>query len=256
MRIDYVLLDPTGNTTILVTTQVPEADQPSVAAELMAEEPSAEQVGFLTREDGFDAALRMAGGEFCGNASMCAAVLTAAGQNLAEGIVTLRVSGALEPVNVRVVRQKDGSFTGAVSMPQPALIETRELPGIGSRPVVFFDGIAHIIIEETPDRTAAEALAPALAHFLHADAVGLMFLDVENETLTPLVFVPAANTLFWENSCASGTTAAGAYLMHQSGEAVRLTLKQPGGSLTVAVREDGNPVLSGTVRIIRHAVKE
>ncbi|MEE3458049.1 MAG: hypothetical protein VZQ82_08420, partial [Lachnospiraceae bacterium] len=62
MSIDYTLLDPTGNTTILVTTPVPAADQPSAAAKLMEAEPAAEQVGFLSREEGFDTVLRMAGG--------------------------------------------------------------------------------------------------------------------------------------------------------------------------------------------------
>lgn len=256
MSIGYTLLDPTGNTTILVTTPVPAADQPSAAAKLMEAEPAAEQVGFLSKEEGFDTVLRMAGGEFCGNASMCAAVMAAADRNMDEGTLTLRVSGASGPVKVRVKRQADGSYEGTVAMPCPVSIEERDLPGIGRRPVVFFDGIAHIIIEEKPDKEAAEALAPHLVKVLGSDAVGLMFLDYENETLTPLVYVPEAGTLFWENSCASGTTAAGAYLAAKEGRAVQLTLRQPGGNLSVTVREDGQPVLTGSVRILKRTISE
>ena len=72
--LSYALLDPTGNMTLLAETPVPEAAQPLTAKRLMALEPATEQVGFVSKtEDGIG--LRMAGGEFCGNASMSAAVL-------------------------------------------------------------------------------------------------------------------------------------------------------------------------------------
>ena len=62
MELDYVLMDPTGNLTALVTSPVPEARQSADALALMAAEPTAEQVGFLS-PGGADAdvALRMAG---------------------------------------------------------------------------------------------------------------------------------------------------------------------------------------------------
>ena len=76
--ISYYLMDPCKNVTILVETPLPEASFPFVAAELMKQEPLAEQVGFVAGEGpGWEEGrhrLQMAGGEFCGNASMCAAV--------------------------------------------------------------------------------------------------------------------------------------------------------------------------------------
>ena len=56
MKLDYRIFDPTGNITLLVETPVPAAMQPRIAAQLMALEPRAEQVGFLSP----DGALRMA----------------------------------------------------------------------------------------------------------------------------------------------------------------------------------------------------
>ena len=47
----YRLFDPTGNITLLVETPVPVEEQPAVAQALMEQEPSAEQVGFLTITD-------------------------------------------------------------------------------------------------------------------------------------------------------------------------------------------------------------
>ena len=64
----YILMDPSGNVTLLVLDPVPEERQPAVAAELMKKENRAEQAGFLSFPDDkkYDIALRMAGGEFCG----------------------------------------------------------------------------------------------------------------------------------------------------------------------------------------------
>jgi diaminopimelate epimerase len=81
-----------------------------------------------------------------------------------------------------------------------------------------------------------------------------MILNRAESRLYPLVYVPSAGTLFWENSCASGTTAVGAFLAAESGKAIEITLQQPGGNLTIAASETGDLLLSGTVRIRRHAV--
>ena len=250
MSVRYALLDPTGNTTILVETPVSPADQPRIAAALMEQEPSAEQVGFLTvREDGVS--LRMAGGEFCGNAAMSAAALLAIDRGLSEGAFTVAVSGAEEPVPVEVYRQPDGSFRGTVTMPRPLSLGGERLPDGSLRPVVRFGGITHVILDTAPDRAGAEAAARAWCGALRAEALGLMFLDRDAGTLAPLVYVPAADTLFWENSCASGTAAVGAWLFTETGTG-RIALRQPGGTLT-AEAADGCLRLTGTVRLQRRS---
>ena len=74
MNVRYRMFDPTGNLTLLVETPVEAARQAETAARLLEAEPATEQVGFLCAAPDADIALRMAGGEFCGNAAMCAAV--------------------------------------------------------------------------------------------------------------------------------------------------------------------------------------
>jgi diaminopimelate epimerase len=165
--------------------------------------------------------------------------------------VIRKSSGAPGFVTVRVGENRDGSFTGSVNMPAPGKIETRALPGAGKHPVVSFDGISHIILEEPILKEDAEVLAGEWCRALGADAVGLMFLDRAQDTLTPLVYVPSAGTLFWENSCASGTTAVGAYLAAESGKHVVKALRQPGGELTVDAYPDGALTITGTVRLQR-----
>jgi diaminopimelate epimerase len=281
MKVDYTVLDPTGNITILVTSPVEISLQPPVASKLMELVPEAEQVGFLSEAEGCDIALRMAGGEFCGNASMCAATYYVNEEGLNTCQVTLHVSGAEGPVAAEIEKLPDGKWRGTVNMPRPQKLDMVDLPGVGKLPVVSFDGISHVIYE-VPDskpsggysdvdsasdmsvshfeaankldelpisRAEAETLAYDWCRYLGVDALGIMFLNTEASSMTPLVYVPAAGTLFWENSCASGTTACGAYAAARTGGPVSLSLGQPGGSLEIRVSEDGASRLSGTVRI-------
>jgi diaminopimelate epimerase len=79
-EIKYCIFDPTGNITALVETGVEEARQPEVASLIMSRHPDVEQIGFVcfSEQNGdADVSLRMAGGEFCGNATMSAAALFA-----------------------------------------------------------------------------------------------------------------------------------------------------------------------------------
>ena len=74
MTIDYLVADPSGNTTILVLTPVPKEEHSALAAKLLALPGiEAEQVGYVTREAGKPLRVDMMGGEFCGNASRSAA---------------------------------------------------------------------------------------------------------------------------------------------------------------------------------------
>ncbi len=246
--IRYAFLDPTGNKTILVESPTPAEDQPSAAAELMELEPDAEQVGFLTA-DGDRISLRMAGGEFCGNAAMSAAALCAMDRGIASGALRVSVSGAAEPVEVSMRAESDGAVRGTVRMPKPVSVKEEVFPDGAVLPVVRFDGICHVIAEGALTRERAEAVLPEWCRFLRADAAGIMLLDRKAGTLSPLVYVPAAGTLCWERSCASGTTAVGAYLAEKEGP-VSLELTQPGGTLKIEAAADGELYLTGRVRMV------
>ena len=247
--VTYTLLNPTGNMTLLAETPVPEASQALIARKLMALEPETEQVGFVCF-DSDSAALRMAGGEFCGNASMSTAVLFAARKALDRAAVSVTVSGTPEPVAVTV--EKTGNcWHGEVTMPRPVSVKTERFPDGSEHPVVRLPGITHVILEKEMGQAEAEQLAPVWCRLLRADGLGLMFLDRERGALKPLVYVPETGTLFWESSCASGTTAVGAWLAKESGQAVSLSLKQPGGTLNIAAEPEGKLILSGTVEILR-----
>lgn len=248
MEILYSLLDPTGNLTILVETPVAVSAQPRVAALLMAQEPMAEQVGFLSPGGkGYDLALRMAGGEFCGNAAMSAAALLHLRNFLPDGICRVSVSGAERPVEVEV--RGDGSDYAClcrVEMPRPLRIGE----AFGA-PLVEFPGISHQILTVPTSRAAAEAAVKERCAALGAEALGLMLLSRDGASLTPLVYVPGADTLCWESSCASGTAAVGAHFAAKYGAETTLSLREPGGVLRVTAAPDGAIFLAGRARICK-----
>ncbi len=285
------ILDPTGNITALVESPVPVSRQPEAAAMVMAEHPEVEQVGFVTftgfteKKPSAAVHLRMAGGEFCGNASMCAAALYRIRKGMEETghTVLLSVSGAAGPVEVHVrpaggeispdgtaaEQAETGVFRTDIRMPEAAGIEEVPLRYEyldGELPLVRMQGISHILIEETSpffvmkkDRTLAEKAAVRWCRELQAEGLGLMFLQqsaADHEAaetaycLTPLVCVPGSSTVFWENSCASGSSAAGMYLARQAGGAVKVRFREPGGCLTVeSGGMEGVTRLFGQVRL-------
>ena len=257
----YRIFDPTGNITALVMSEVEAERQPAAAAALMRRFPELEQVGFLRFPEGEPPELRRAGGEFCANASMCAAALYALRCGTDPETVRLRVSGARSEVLVRLRKETDDSFSAAVRMPgKPELFETEYDDGLlrGPLPGLRMEGVTHLIVGEAsplyallrePAR-AAKAVR-TLCAALGAKCLGLMFLGGgPSFTLTPLVFVPESGTLFWENSCASGSAAVGAYLAAQAGRAVRLELREPGGTLEVESAPDGETWIRGRARLI------
>jgi len=253
------ILDPTGNITALVESPVAEAEQPAVAERIMRLHPEVEQVGFLTPmgAEGLPK-LRMAGGEFCGNAAMSAAALLLLNSGRDGGALSLRVSGASEPVALRL--QRDGEGFRAEALMPPALAVTEEdfaFEGLRARlPLVRLEGICHIIVEEgsplfalREKREEAEQAVRRFCAALSAPGLGLLFLEAggAERRMTPLVYIPGGDTVFWENSCASGSAAVGMALEARKG-AAELTLHQPGGALRV--KSDGRTRLYGRVRLV------
>lgn len=257
--IRYSIFDPTGNITALVESPVEIIRQPEVAAGLMKRHPEVEQVGFIS----FDPvpSLRMAGGEFCGNASMCAAARilmeTGASEMKKQEYtrIKLRVSGADDPVEVDLKKKDRDSFLAGIHMPRAEGIKELDFDYGHMRdklPVVLMGGISHIILSpKSPfaslkdDREAAESALRSWGDQLGHPGLGLMFLTPKKlppedsrgssiyYDLKPLVYIPGSGTMFWEQSCASGSAAVGVYLAAKQGSIIDLTLQEPGGSLRV-----------------------
>lgn len=253
MEIKYFLADPTGNITGLVESPVSVEHQPEIAEMIMNKEPSCEQVGFIMDPvEGSDITLRMAGGEFCGNATMTIAAYFCSKNDLqdnAERDVNVKVIGTTGIFPVRVKRENE-IFYGTIMMPKPISISEKILPFENHNyryPVVEFTGISHVVIEDNVPVYLPEGAIKLWADRLKVKGIGLMLLNKEKTEIRPLVYVKEPESLVWESSCASGTTAVTAYLSSRPGGPKTFSFKEPGGTLKTSVDENGNIFLTGKV---------
>lgn len=253
MEVKYILCNPTGNITALVETEIPTEKHVVVAEMILEKEPACEQVGFLLpSKEGSDITLRMAGGEFCGNATMCTAAYYAQKNGLQEGnknCVSVKVIGTPNLLNVDI-EKKNNEYIGTIEMPRPSSIKEVQFSFENSNyryPVVNFSGISHVIIEDDIPCYMPERCIKIWCDKLKVNGIGLMLLSKDKKQLRPLVYVKTPETLVWESSCASGTTAVGAYLAKKTGNPVKLELSEPGGTLTVETFKDDKILLTGKV---------
>ncbi|MCH1867438.1 hypothetical protein [Nocardioides sp. CFH 31398] len=264
-RVDFVKLSPTQNMTVLVRSVHPVASYRAIAAQLLSvAHVHAEQVGFV-REATTPAAhvrLHMAGDEFCGNACMALAALTALESGLRDGErteVTVESSGVEEPLTCRVERHGD-DYECQLPMPAPDRVEPHPFggPATGGSSLVRYDDAVHLVVEcdelDPATRAHAEQVAAQLAAAEDVPLVGVMLYDPQRLELAPLVAVPSLDSLVWERSCGSGTAAVGAHLADAAGAPVSTDLLQPGGTMHVRadVDDEGGTALriSGRVRVV------
>jgi hypothetical protein len=184
--------------------------------------------------------------------------------------------------NIEGIKKTDKEtpeFSASVVMPPAIGIEEKSveyrserLSICGKIPVVHMQGIDHIIIGQDNEfyslrdlSDTAEQLIRQLCAKWGSECLGMMFCHdsedgrgSENEnscdtvssesfckqySLIPLVYVPGADTIFWENSCASGTAAAGMYYAAEAGAPIDVSFEEPAGSLRV----QSDPVSNRTV---------
>lgn len=291
-EVEYVVIDPSKNITILVTSDVDENDYALVAKKLLEMEPNAEQVGFLKLKEKnnsvslksveeCDIILNMAGNEFCGNATMSAAVYNGIENGLRDSEVVVKASGVDEPVRVHVKKlSSDDEWEGIVEMPRALTIKEIDFGNGEKFSVVFFKGIAHIIIDNNSGARKAypydvpeakiylEKKIKEWCDFLKVPALGVMVISgfamhspyaeaddichYDGEVvMTPLVYVKSIDTLYWESSCASGTTAVGVYVADRIKKEVEIDVKQPSETvLSIEKTIDGKLLLAGKVNLL------
>jgi diaminopimelate epimerase len=154
-------------------------------------------------------------------------------------------------------------------------------------PVVRLPGITHIIV---PDAGAVfagladediERMFTDWTQGLNSLAFGLLVLGAEahningscrgnsegaaarqgataNRTsvsLRPLLYVPEAGTLVWENACGTGSAAVAAWIAVRDGKTADISLSQPGGSMRAHAELSGGEItglsISGRVAFVR-----
>lgn len=278
--LNFVKMNPAGNTTLLITDAVPRDRHMELSRLLMSPTFLAvEQVGFVEPADDPAAAarLQMMGGEFCGNASRALAALLV--ERAAPGIMRspdtvmrprgqrswsmkLEVSGCQELLAARVVPMGGSQWWTEITVPVPLRVEVEE----GFVRVVM-SGIEHLVLEEAePSPDAYRRLVENGAFSRDVEARGVMFWNPRENRMTPLVVVGDGEPI-WESSCGSGSVAvacrvalAGQQAAAGRASVENLCIRQPGGELTVDVDcADGRirqALLKGTVEKIAQGTVE
>ncbi len=254
--IKYRIADPNHNITLLVETEVEVSRQKDIAISLMKKEKDVEQVGYIYRDGQGDIALRMAGGEFCGNATMSVAAYHLEKRKETTGIVKVHIMDDDTIIDVKANLDDKGIWETEETL-YSNKIERKNFDTYNRLPIVFFDSISHIIIEEKAlikdlcESKKAEDLIKKWAREIDTRALGIMFYDREDSKLTPLVYVKDIETLFWERSCASGTVATGLYIAYNIKDTIDETFVEPGGILRVKADPTGKAILYGKVKYIK-----
>ncbi|MBR5534576.1 MAG: hypothetical protein IKU62_06990 [Ruminiclostridium sp.] len=243
MKLTFQRLDPAGNITLLVMTPVPREDYQTIAARLLSlPELDAEQVGFLVPpQQGGVVRLEMMGGEFCGNALRSTALHYATSQGFRRSrSFPVEISGYDAPLPVQV-----NPLTGQVTaeMPLPKEILPCQLFGEPAK-AVRIPGILHAIsqTEQEPSQEEVRQALRDLTETYDVPAAGIMFWQFRKKAMKPAVYVRDTDSLFYERSCASGSTAVAAWgaLNARKDGQHKLDIRQPGGVIsTTAVVQGG-----------------
>lgn len=258
---------PSGNTTLLFPAEsVTGAQQAATASQaLMPHLLGGEQAGFCHLRE---RRLRMAGGEFCVNATRAFGALLAleeertarqAGtphhEEVREHAFEVQVSGWQGPVGVRV-RGSLPEWRVAADLELPACPMQQPAPGVT---LVRLPGIAHLLLDERhvfpEDFLAASALLRREYELAALPASGVVWWrQVQHQLeMFPVVHVRDAGTTCLENACGSGALALGLRLCPAGARRV-FTILQPGGEpLEVTVDRQGGAVratVDGPVRLV------
>ena len=205
---EVAVLDPAGNVTAIVLSDVQAAERARIAAQLLRlPELRIEQAAFLTAPRcGGEIRLEMMGGEFCGNALRCAGFYHAL-RTGAQGktCVLAEISGA---EGVQPVMADTAAGEASTVMPLPRAVQPADWPDVQAVRVTF-DGITHFVMDRAqPDDALVQR---AIAAAPEASAVGALFLDRAAGSMQPVVFVRETGSCVAETSCASGSVGRRAH---------------------------------------------
>jgi histidine racemase len=261
-----VTADPSGNITAIVFDPTPRSRMPDVAAIIQSHYQSVErlcieQVLFVERNGDGSIHAQMAGGEFCGNAARALGYVLTGGQ---KGSVTFKMSGTSAPVTFDVT---EGSAT--LTTPMLLRMEAKDFEG-EPLPIVHLEGISHAIMEPSHDffpylrRSAANENRAKIIAFALEDlgiseqlASALTFVEKQgNEiSIASYVYVPAVDTLYPEQSCASGSVAAALAVCDDPAFSIfPLSVRQPSGEnlqVTISPGQGRSLIkVAGSMRVI------
>lgn len=196
MEVKYKIYNPSGNITALVIgDKYTFEERKAINDIIMKNEPEVEQVGFLSKEK---RKLTMAGGEFCGNATRCAALYYLKRENnIKLEISEQKINAGIEEVNSVWCEIPIKNYKASKLKENVYKVELK--------------GITILVVNKIKQNENLKEKARELMikYNIDDDAVGVMFTDKKENYIKifPVVWVKKIDTLFLEHSCGSGTIA-------------------------------------------------
>jgi len=245
MPLTYSIYYPGGNTTALVNRLILDPEQKKrINNKIMVLNPQVEQVGFLSQKS---YRLEMAGGEFCGNATRCAAFYYLNG---GQGKIKLKVSGVAKKL-VTGIDANNNVWAQMPILPNPI---TKRL----EYTIINLEGITQVIASGKPSQQKAKSILNKLGLINSVPAAGVMFISKNRLKikLDPFVWVRDIKTFFYETACSSGTAAVGIFLTKQLNQSINLPVLQPSKKIiNVSVKLTKNKfyqvLISGSIKVIK-----
>ncbi|MDR1773352.1 MAG: hypothetical protein LBR30_00525 [Clostridioides sp.] len=248
--IDYYIYIPSGNDTAIVEgVDFSDEEKKIINDKIMQKHKNIEQVGFVNSNikkstdlnlgKQKEYVLKMAGGEFCANATRCASYYYLNGET---GAINIEVSGLdykIESgINDETLIFNKKNVWCKMKAENIFVDKLDEYVYL-----VKMNGITHIVVEAELTKKILESddvIKTVAMDFIKKyeidddDAIGVMFLEEEtkekledNIKMKPVVWVKKIDTLFYETACASGTMSVGIVKSFQKNESVDLSIIQP-----------------------------
>jgi len=251
----FQIFSPGGNDTALVFgLDYDKATRRKIDHDIRRNYEVVEQVGLVGKTDGSHH-LDMAGGEFCGNATRCAAWYFL---NNTIGDLDINVSGVAEPLKAGV-KQADTAWT---TMPVGSDLDSVSVTEDDFY-LVTLEGIVHLVIPSDKSeqflsvahsansfcnelKEIAKGLMDKHSLTKHP-ACGVMFLeDTEDGLLMhPCVLVTGVeSSMYYETACGSGSIATAMVSAYMNKDSVSMSIIQPSKHTIIAAIE----VTGGKIR--------
>ena len=228
--ISYKIFSPSGNITALVDNAVAKNQQAAVASEILKNDQSIEQVGFISYSTDAKCAftLDMMGDEFCANGARSAAFYWMYKNNTSSctfkmsglsGFLTATLSG--ESVSLRI--------------PSTILLQKKT---VSEGTLVDLSGIRLLVTTDSSFLDRIEEVLQKYAVPL-VPAIGLIYVEKKNSVLSIMPWVRVENTqsLMRESSCGSGSIAACVAEGHETGQKIDV-LQPSGDALTITFTDE------------------
>ena len=261
MKKDYevAVLDPAGNVTAIVLSDVPAAERARAAARLLRlPELHIEQVAFLTAPRcGGEIRLEMMGGEFCGNALRCVGKYLYETGAVRSDCMSVETLGGVKPLRVSV---QNGRVTSvAADMGEAKLGETVKID-LGGRETAFLTvdmGNPHCVVFcPRVDGVDVARIGPQFEHAPYfPDRINTEFIRVVNpSTIKMRVWERGSGeTLACGTGACAAVVAAVANGLCEKGRDI--TVRVQGGDLVVHYTDEA-VTLTGDAKLVYTGVVE